>query len=98
MIDKQSVFGRVSKIAFLVICLIVTIFPLYWIVVTSLKAPGTIYSLPLKYWPTELSFENYIGLFTKSDFGRYMMNSLIVATVASDSSSPAAAQSWPHSC
>ena len=83
MIDKQSAFGRISKIVFLGLCLIVTIFPLYWIVVTSLKAPGAIYSLPLDYWPSEFSLENYIGLFTKSDFGRYMINSLVVATVAS---------------
>lgn len=83
MIDKQSIFGRVGKIVFLAVCLIVTIFPLYWIVVTSLKAPGAIYSLPLDYWPSEISFENYIGLFTKSDFGQYMINSLVVATVAS---------------
>ncbi|MDD0858649.1 hypothetical protein NHF46_14625 [Arthrobacter alpinus] len=52
-------------------------------------------------------------MFTKSDFGRYMVNSLIVATVASTiatlisllsayvlarSSSLAAAPSWPRSC
>jgi multiple sugar transport system permease protein len=82
MINRQSMVGRVSKIVFLALCLIVTIFPLYWIIVTSLKAPGAIYSLPLSYWPTEISFENYIGLFTKSDFGQYMINSLLVATVA----------------
>ncbi|WP_239437070.1 carbohydrate ABC transporter permease [Arthrobacter alpinus] len=74
--------SRTGKFIFLGLCLIVTIFPLYWIVVTSLKAPGTIYSLPLDYWPKEISFENYIGLFTKSDFGQYMINSLLVATVA----------------
>ena len=82
MITSPTLIGRVSKVAFLGLCLIVTVFPLYWIVVTSLKEPGAIYSLPLDYWPQQLSLDNYIGLFTKSDFGQYMLNSLLVASVA----------------
>ena len=76
MINSPTLIGRVSKVVFLGLCLIVTVFPLYWIVVTSLKEPGAIYSLPLDYWPKQLSLDNYIGLFTKSDFGQYMLNSL----------------------
>jgi multiple sugar transport system permease protein len=82
MINRASLLGRAGKIIFLGLCLIATVFPLYWIVITSLKEPGAIYSLPLDYWPRQLSLENYIGLFTKSDFGQYMVNSLVVALAA----------------
>ncbi|MFK0005242.1 carbohydrate ABC transporter permease [Paenarthrobacter sp. NPDC090522] len=82
MINTPTLVGRISKFLFLGLCLIVTVFPLYWIVVTSFKEPGAIYSLPLDYWPKQLSLDNYVGLFTKSDFGQYMLNSLVVALVA----------------
>ena len=82
MINSPTLAGRISKVIFLALCLVATVFPLYWIVVTSLKEPGAIYSLPLDYWPRQLSLDNYIGLFTKSDFGQYILNSLVVALVA----------------
>ncbi|MGW1362785.1 carbohydrate ABC transporter permease [Streptomyces chartreusis] len=82
MIGKESTVGRVVKFAFLGVWLLFTVFPLYWITVTSLKAPGDIFQFPLAYWPERFSFENYSGLFGTADFGTYLTNSLIVSTVA----------------
>lgn len=76
---RPTPLGRVGKIAFLGIWLIITLFPLYWIAVTSFKTPGSIFSRPLQYWPKEFSFENYVSLFSKAQFGTYLTNSLIVA-------------------
>ncbi|MEU6304309.1 carbohydrate ABC transporter permease [Streptomyces chartreusis] len=82
MIGKESTIGRVVKFAFLGVWLLFTVFPLYWITVTSLKAPGDIFQFPLAYWPERFSLENYSGLFGTADFGTYLTNSLIVSTVA----------------
>ncbi|GGX30999.1 carbohydrate ABC transporter permease [Streptomyces chartreusis] len=82
MIGKESTVGRVVKFAFLGVWLLFTVFPLYWITVTSLKAPGDIFRFPLAYWPERFSLENYSGLFGTADFGTYLTNSLIVSTVA----------------
>ncbi|MGW4869729.1 carbohydrate ABC transporter permease [Streptomyces chartreusis] len=82
MIGKESTVGRVVKFAFLGVWLLFTVFPLYWITVTSLKAPGDIFQFPLAYWPERFSLENYSGLFGTADFGTYLANSLIVSTVA----------------
>lgn len=81
MINRESVSGRITKFTFLGIWLIITLFPLYWIVATSLKSPGMIFKFPLEYWPSKLSFENFTGLFSKADFGIYMFNSLFAATI-----------------
>ncbi|NBE98054.1 carbohydrate ABC transporter permease [Nonomuraea sp. KC401] len=62
--------------------LLVTLFPLYWILVTSLKPKSEIFSMPLKYWPGEVTFEHYEELFSFADFGVYLGNSLIVSLVA----------------
>ncbi|WP_413760337.1 carbohydrate ABC transporter permease [Streptomyces sp. MMBL 11-3] len=82
MIGKESTAGRATKFTFLGLWLLFTVFPLYWITITSLKAPGDIFAFPIAYWPEHFSLENYSGLFGKADFGVYLTNSLIIATVA----------------
>ncbi|MFI6202023.1 hypothetical protein ACIBCS_43640, partial [Streptomyces phaeochromogenes] len=82
MIGKESTAGRATKFTFLGLWLVFTVFPLYWITITSLKAPGDIFAFPIAYWPEHFSLENYSGLFGKADFGVYLTNSLIVAFVA----------------
>ncbi|ADI04045.1 MULTISPECIES: carbohydrate ABC transporter permease [Streptomyces] len=82
MIRKESFAGRATRITFLTVWLVITVFPLYWITITSFKAPGDIFTFPLAYWPKDFSFENYKGLFSKAQFGDYLTNSLLVAAVA----------------
>lgn len=82
MINNQTVPGRIAKVAFLCIWLVFTLFPLYWIVITSFKDPGSIFTIPLQYWPKKFTVENYVGLFSKSSFGVYLVNSLLAATIS----------------
>ena len=82
MIDRETSTTRVLRILFLALWLVITIFPLYWITVTSFKSPGAIFSYPLTYWPEEFSLDNYIGLFSEAQFGTYLGNSLLISTVA----------------
>ncbi|GGP01033.1 carbohydrate ABC transporter permease [Wenjunlia tyrosinilytica] len=82
MISKESVPGRVARVSFLAAWLLITVFPLYWITITSLKRPGDIFTFPIAYWPEHLSLENYTGLFRDHQFGVYIANSLVVAAVA----------------
>jgi multiple sugar transport system permease protein len=82
MINTETNPARVTRVIVLAIWLVITIFPLYWITITSLKEPGAIFSYPLTYWPEVISLENYVGLFEQAQFGTYLGNSLLVATVA----------------
>lgn len=79
---KTSVPLNVTRFILLGVWLVITLFPLYWIIVTSLKSPGAITSYPLTYWPDEITLENYEGLFAKSQFGVYVGNSFAVACLA----------------
>ena len=79
--NRKSRPLQLVKIVFLSIWLVLTLFPLYWIINTSLKSPGAINAFPLEYWPKVVTFENFASLFTKSDFGVYMVNSFLAATV-----------------
>lgn len=59
--------------------LILILFPFYWVVNTSLKNSTEVFSIPLKYWPSSPSLDNYQVLFVKFGFDRYFFNSLFVA-------------------
>ena len=57
--------------------------PLYWIVVTSLKVPGTEFRLPIEYWPSEISVASYVRVLGEGfRVHRAIANSLIVSTTA----------------
>lgn len=83
MITTQSRTSRVVRFVALGIWLIITIFPLYWIVVTAIKPRNDIYAFPVEYWPQSFSFENFENLFRVSNFATYLLNSVIVSVVAS---------------
>ncbi|MGE4464378.1 carbohydrate ABC transporter permease [Sphaerochaeta sp.] len=79
---KNTVFsiGRFVLLAFYVLA---AVFPLYWIVVTSLKGPKEIYTMPLQYLPTSATLDSYRKLFSFSSFSLYFRNSLVVALISS---------------
>lgn len=83
MITTQSRTSRVVRFVALGIWLIITLFPLYWIVVTAVKPRNDIYAFPVEYWPQSFSFENFENLFRVSNFGTYLLNSVVVSVVAS---------------
>ncbi|PJJ70847.1 multiple sugar transport system permease protein [Diaminobutyricimonas aerilata] len=74
--------SRIVRFVALGAWLIFTLFPLYWIAVTAFKPRSDIYKFPLEYWPSTFSIENFVGLFEKANFGVYLVNSIVVATVA----------------
>ncbi|WP_422116563.1 carbohydrate ABC transporter permease [Brachybacterium sp. UNK5269] len=82
MINRDTPLLRAVRFGGLGIWLLITIFPLYWILVSSLKAPSDIAAYPVQYLPLRPTLENYASLFSQSDFGQNMLSSLIVATSA----------------
>ncbi|MGE4453310.1 MAG: carbohydrate ABC transporter permease [Sphaerochaeta sp.] len=80
--NKKHVFS-LGRGILLCLYLLAAILPLYWIVVTSLKGPKEIYTMPLKYFPSSATLDSYRKLFSFSNFGLYFRNSLLVALVSS---------------
>ena len=73
---------RTLKVVFLGLYLLVMVFPLYWIVITSLKPQKDIFSFPLRYWPQKFTLDNYVNIFKISKFHIYIGNSLLVSIIA----------------
>ncbi|WP_370965495.1 carbohydrate ABC transporter permease [Amycolatopsis sp. cg9] len=56
-------------------------FPLYWMLLSAVKPPGEIQSANPKPWTFSPSFDSFSRVLTVSGFGRFFLNSLLVALV-----------------
>lgn len=76
---RTQLLGRV----FLVVCLAVALFPIYWMINTSLKGQAEIYAKVPTLFPHELTMSAYEYLLTQTNFLSSLKNSLIIAIAVS---------------
>ncbi len=74
MINKKVVY-RFLEILFLFIW----VFPLIWLVITSLKLENEVITKTFSFFPKNPTFENYITAFTSTNILRWLLNSIIVS-------------------
>jgi multiple sugar transport system permease protein len=77
----QRILTGTLTYATLAVMLVVALFPIYWILVTSLKATAEIYRLVPTFWPEQITTEGYTNLFARTDFVNWLRNSAVVALV-----------------
>ena len=77
---RRLLTGRVLSYAALIIAVLLVLFPIYWMVVTSLKLPREIYRVP-SLWPKTFTLDNFGKLLADGDFVLAIRNSLIVSTI-----------------
>ena len=65
----------------LVIFMVWTLVPFYWMLVTSLKEHDEIYGTTATLWPHRPTLESYRILFFKTDYMLFFRNSMVVALV-----------------
>ncbi len=76
---QRLIIGRTLSYLTLGVAVILILFPLYWMLITSLKLPREIYRTP-SLWPQVFTLDNYYNLLVTKDFLRPVLNSFIVAT------------------
>ena len=59
---------------------LVALFPLLWMLSVSFMQPGAASALPPPLWPAHATLGNYRLLFLRAGMGRYLLNSLLVAS------------------
>ena len=75
----------ISRILFWVAVIAIAVFclaPMLWQVLTSFKVNEDIAAVPNVYFPTRLTLNHYIELFSRRPFLRYILNSAIVSLVS----------------
>ena len=76
---KISPIEQIIVHTVLIIWLLISVIPFIWMVSTSFKGPGEIFIFPPRWIPKSPTFQNYIDLFQKVNFGRPFLNSVIVS-------------------
>jgi multiple sugar transport system permease protein len=71
--------GLFATYVFLIAAVLVTLFPLYWIVVTSFKIETEFMSDPPVWIPGEFRLQHYQSLFDEYDAAPYFKNTAIIA-------------------
>lgn len=59
---------------------LITMFPFFWQLITSLKSPQELYLMPPTWWPS-FDFRSYVAVFTERPFLTYLKNSFIVSSL-----------------
>jgi ABC-type glycerol-3-phosphate transport system permease component len=78
----RKVGRRTGFFALLAVFVLVSLFPFYWIVITSLKSNAVLAQGTTSLLPSHVTFSNYIDDFTQQDFIRPLINSAIVCLCA----------------
>lgn len=76
--------GLAARYAVLVLSVIISIFPLVWLVLTSLRTSDELFSVPVQLLPSSVTLDQYVTVFTEYSMAGYLQNSVVVslATVA----------------
>ena len=77
---RKIVVGRLLSYTALVIAVLLILFPVYWMIITSLKLPREIYRVP-SLWPKTFTLNNFNDLLADGGFLLAIRNSLIVSTI-----------------
>lgn len=75
----RLVVTDILKYSILVVASVIALFPLYWIVMTSLKLPADSLSMPPR-WIFEPTLRNFRIIFLEDPYPRFLLNSLIIVT------------------
>lgn len=69
--------GSAASILLMILSTILILFPIYWLMVTSLKVETEIYQIPPSMIPKNLTFENYMHALVETKLPMYFLNSII---------------------
>jgi len=77
---KKVRAGDAIAIAIVAALAVMSLMPLYWMVVTAFKQPTLVMKMPPEWLPKPLSLANFRDLLARQLLGRWTLNSAIVAT------------------
>jgi len=77
--DSTRVASQIGFFVLLAIFVVASLFPFYWILITSLKTPAEINKGTTGLLPHSVTFSNYTSVLNQPDFLRQLLNSVLVA-------------------
>ncbi len=83
---QRDRLSRILLYGMLVTGAVMALLPMVWMVSASLMPSGEASSFPPRFFPSRVTFDHYLDLFTRLNLGRYLLNSAFVAFVVTLSS------------
>lgn len=80
MVDKKKLF-KALRILLILLVTAVVIFPIYWMLVTSLRHKSVIMRLPPQFFPVNITWEHYTNVLSDARFFRFYQNTVVVASL-----------------
>jgi multiple sugar transport system permease protein len=75
----KNTLGQLVLIVLLSLGCFISLLPFLWSISTSLRFPADSFKMPPSFFPTAFYYKNYIAVFTKFPFVRFITNSLFVS-------------------
>lgn len=79
--NKKRIFDNFLFYFIITLITMIFLFPIYWIVISSLKPPEELFTVPPKLFLDKITFKWYVEVFKESNIPSYFLNSLIIATI-----------------
>lgn len=81
MVKKRPLFSKILHYAGLIIFTVPVMFPIYWMVISSIRTTEELFTIPPELFPKTFTLQSYIDVITTSNIPRFLLNSLIIATL-----------------
>lgn len=79
---KRTLFQSILLYATVIVVCAVLLFPIYWMIITSLAPASALRSFPPQFWPANPQWSTYTNLIFNTDMPRWLFNSALVAIVS----------------
>jgi multiple sugar transport system permease protein len=74
--------GRAARLlgyAALIVAAAAVLLPFYWMVLSSLKQNNDVYTIPVKWLPDPVVWDNYVDIWRKADMTTWLRNTLVLS-------------------
>lgn len=85
-VRQRILISRIVLYTLLLLGAVMAMLPMVWMVSASLMPSGEASTFPPRFFPSRVTLEHYVDLFTRLNLGRYLLNSAFVAFVVTLSS------------
>ena len=77
----HGVYRVCAQYAAAILIVLISLFPIYWMIISSLKTSDELMRAVPTLWPDKFVWENYPNVLNKAPFGRYLINTLVTTII-----------------
>ncbi|WP_295695155.1 carbohydrate ABC transporter permease [Lapillicoccus sp.] len=71
-----------TRVVLAVVVVLLLLFPMYWMLRTSLASTDELSRLPVSLWPSQWQWQNYVEPWRQFPFARWLANSVVIAVLS----------------